>query len=143
MNRLGKHLAIWGSFLQLGIVVSFIQMDRAMNAFDPSDTATLTEMTSLMATSGRASLIGLLAAAIGGLLLMGALFGCHYRAPWLHSILCGSTLFWLFAALPVGIMMLAYVICDRESFRPSPEGEAGADVTGVLSHGGTEARRED
>ncbi len=147
MNRLGKHLAIWGSLLQLGIVagivVSFIQMDRAMKALNPSDTASLTAAIGAMATSSRASTVGLLTALIGGLLLMGALFGCHYRAPWLHSVLCASTLFWLFAAFPVGLMMLAYVICDRKSFRPSPKGEAGADPTEVLSHGVAEAQRED
>jgi hypothetical protein len=63
VQRLGIHLAIWGSVLQLGIVVGFVmmfvQMGRAMSLLNPSEPFQLPEVATAIEISFRASSVGL------------------------------------------------------------------------------------
>ncbi len=120
MNRLGKILAIVGTLLQSGIVVGFvvtlIQMGRAMSVLDPSEPMPRPEVAAALQISFRVVGIGLIMGFAGGLFTLAALFGCRYRAPWLHSVLCVLSIFWLVTSPLVGLAMIAYLVLDRKSF---------------------------
>jgi hypothetical protein len=125
VQRLGKHLAIWGSLLQLGIgvgfVVTFVQMGRAMSLLNPSEATQPPEVAAAIETTFQVFAVAFSAAIAGGFFVLAALFGCHYRAPWFYSVLWILSLFWLISSPLLGLVMIAYLILDGKSFsRPVP-----------------------
>jgi len=119
----GRKLALWGAWLQLGLVFGLfgtvIGMIRAFSVIEsegPGDAELLAEYISLALTS---TAIGMIPALIGLVLLLVALFSSKYRAPWffwfmaIYSVL--NPLFF-----PIGIIVLVHIIPRKEEFRCDP-----------------------
>lgn len=137
MYRLGRHLAIWGSVLQLGLlagpavtVVLMIQTfaDIAQSSgTDPSDLAPGV-LSALMGT-----VVGLAVSCVGFVGMAIAVLVCKYRTPWLHSVLWAVAVLWLFSALPLGLaLMVGLAAAGRRAFQPS-EQRTDAPETSVVS----------
>ena len=118
-NDIGRTLALWGTILQSGFLIGLagtvIGMVRAFNSMDRVSDADLAAAISLALHS---TIVGCIMSAIGAILLLVALFGMKYRAPWFRTALWLVSAFWLLDApywtVPGVIVMIYLATHDKE-----------------------------
>ena len=128
----GRTIALWGAWLQLGLVfgiggtmVGMINAFGRMTTDQPGDAELLANDISFALVT---TAIGLIPASVGLVLLGIALFGMRYRAPWffwlliIYSGLCAL-------AFPVGtiigVAMIIYLIWIKHEFLEKKGGPSG------------------
>ena len=91
MNQKGKKLAIWGLALQLGLVVgpigTIIGMIQSFGRLPTSETAPAAAVATDISIALHSTVAGLVVALVGDILILVALFGVRYRAPWFRTAL--------------------------------------------------------
>jgi len=121
---MGKQLAIWGTVLQSGMLVGLagtvIGMVRAFAKLSKQgDASTQDALARDISLALYAHAGGLLVAAVGIILLLVALWGVKYRAPWFRIALWILAVLWLFS-FPIGtilaIVVMIYLSNHREEF---------------------------
>ena len=123
MNQKGKQLAIWGVILQPGTVVglvgTLIGMLRALRKLAQGDPAQTEALATDISTALYATVVGSTLALIGTVLILVALFGLRYRAPWFHVALWILAVLWLLC-FPIGtilgIVIIVYLAKNRDEF---------------------------
>lgn len=99
MNQKGRQLAIGGVVLQLGTVVgligTIIGMVRAFGRLAEPETAQPSALATDISIALYATAAGSVVALVGIILILVALFGVRYRAPWFRTVLCILSIPWL------------------------------------------------
>ncbi len=129
MNQKGKQLAIWGVALQLGTVVgligTIIGMVQAFGRLATSETAQAAALANDISIALYSTVAGLVVALVGDILILVALFGVRYRAPWFRTALWVLSILWLIR-FPIGtilaIVVMVYLVNHKKEFT---EPEAG------------------
>jgi hypothetical protein len=126
MNQRGKWPAVVGVVLQAGpfagLAGTVIGMLRAFEelrtASGEPDAAALSAhiQFALVATA-----IGLLFAFVGAVLILVALWGTRYRAPWFYGALWVVSVFWLLnfpIGTVLGVLVMVWLANHRREFMP-------------------------
>jgi len=141
MNQKGKQLAIWGIALQLGTVVgligTIIGMVRAFSRLAESETAQTAALAYDISIALYTTAAGSVVALVGIILILVALFGARYRAPWFQTVLWILSILWLLS-FPIGtilgIVVIVYLVNHRTEFtdrdRSSPSRGRPSHPTG-------------
>ena len=115
----GRKWALWGAWLQVGAVIGLIwTVVGIISSFHkvlPSGAALANEISMLLVPS----MVGMIAASIGGIFLAVALFGKKYRAPWFFwfLIVYGVLLAMDFPkGTFLGGTLCIYLICKKNEF---------------------------
>lgn len=137
MQRLGKHLAIWGSVLQVGNVVgpamTAVGMIRAFSLLGEAGDVDPDYLAASIMNAVLSTAVGLVVSLVGFVLIMIALFACKYRAGWLHSVMWLVAILWIYCAPPLGLaLMVCLVVAGRRSFQP-PESSSDEPAPGEPS----------
>ena len=122
MNQKGKNIAIWGIALQLGTVVGLIGtivgMVRAFRLAE-SETAQPAALANDISIAVYTTAAGSLVALVGIILILVALFGARYRAPWFRTVLWVLSVLWLLS-FPIGtgfgICVMVYLVTHNAEF---------------------------
>ena len=132
MNSKGKKLAVIGTALQLGPVFGLTGTAIGMlSAFRTMDSDGSTHSEAMAGDIGFALIttaIGLVSALTGFILILIALFGSKYRAPWFFWFLTVWSVLWMFnfpAGTFLGIGLLIYLITHQKEFKKKTEPEVG------------------
>jgi hypothetical protein len=121
MSQKGKQLAIWGAAMQLGTLVGLIGtitgIVRAFGHMTESEMAeaALAKYISIALYTAAGSLIAL----VGIALILVALFGARYRAPWFQKALWVFSVLWLLSypiGTILGIVAIVYLIKHKTEF---------------------------
>lgn len=132
MNQEGKNLAIWGIALQLGMVVgligTIIGMVRAIGRLVESETAQSAALANDISIALYTTAAGSVVALVGIILILVALFGTRYRAPWFRTVLWVLSILWLLS-FPIGtilgIIVMVYLVNHKAEFTErTPAGDA-------------------
>ena len=123
MNQKGKNIAIWGIALQLGTVVGLIGtivgMVRAFGRLAESETAQRAALANDISIAVYTTAAGSLVALVGIILILVALFGARYRAPWFRTVLWVLSVLWLLS-FPIGtgfgICVMVYLVTHNAEF---------------------------
>ena len=123
MNQKGKNIAIWGIALQLGTVVGLIGtivgMVRAFGRLAESETAQPAALANDISIAVYTTAAGSLVALVGIILILVALFGARYRAPWFRTVLWVLSVLWLLS-FPIGtgfgICVMVYLVTHNAEF---------------------------
>lgn len=125
----GRTLALWGAWLQLGLVFGLLGTVVGMiGTFSEISKEGITG--SPEALSGNISLaltttaIGIIPALIGMVFLLVALFSSKYRAPWFFwfmAIYAVLSLLGFPIGTVLGIVILVYIIPRKEEFKCEPD----------------------
>ena len=123
MNQKGKNIAIWGIALQLGTVVgligTIIGMVRAFGRLAESETAQPAALANDISIAVYTTAAGSLVALVGIILILVALFGARYRAPWFRTVLWVLSVLWLLS-FPIGtgfgICVMVYLVTHNAEF---------------------------
>jgi len=123
MNERGKQLAVWGIALQIGglvgLGITIVGVVRAFEDVSRSGAFSAAELASATAGELVPAVIGVLLSLTGAVLLLCALFGSRYRAPWFHTTMWILAVLWLFnvpVGTVLGIIVIAYLVKHREEF---------------------------
>jgi hypothetical protein len=131
MNQKGKNLAIWGIALQLGTVVglfgTIIGMVRAFGRLAESETAQPAALANDISIALYTTAAGSVVALVGIILILVALFGARYRAPWFRTVLWVLSILWLLS-FPIGtilgIIVMVYLVNHKAEFtEQTPAGD--------------------
>ncbi len=119
----GRKFALWGAWLQLGALIGLIyNVIGIVGAFqtisqgETTNAETLANEISMLLVP---SMVGMIAASIGGIFLAVALFGKKYRAPWFFwfLIVYGVLLAMDFPkGTFLGGALCIYLICKKNEF---------------------------
>ncbi len=123
MKEKGKKLAVCGIALQFGPIIGLlgttIGMIRAFRKISPQSTVQAEALAGDIGFALWATAIGLTLAVVGVPLIMIALFGLRYRAPWFYTTLIACCILWLFA-FPLGtilaICLINYLMNRKKEF---------------------------
>lgn len=123
MNQTGKQLAIWGVALQLGLVVGLIGtvigMIRAFDRLAESEAASPADLGQGISISLYSTVAGSAIAMVGLILILVALVGVRYRAPWFRTVLWILSVLWLLV-FPIGtifgIGVIVYLVNHKTEF---------------------------
>ena len=111
MYRLGKHLAIWGSVLQLGLlagpVVTVVSMIRTFTDVAHSGSTGPDNLASGISLALKGTVVGLTVSVIGFVAISIAVLVCEYRTPWLHSVLSFQFPSFWFSGMPQKVLRQA------------------------------------
>lgn len=137
MNQKGKNLAIWGVALQLGTVVgllgTIIGMVRAFGRLAQNQTTQPAALANDMGIVLYVTAVGSVVALVGIILILVALFGARYRAPWFLTALWVLSILWLLSSPPIGailgIVVIVYLVIHRSEFT-----EQGPDALPASTH---------
>ncbi len=129
MNQTGKTLAIWGVALQLGTVVGLlatvIGMVRAFGRSTEPETEQSAALVNDVSMAFYATAVGSVVALVGAILILVALLGVRYRAPWFLTVLWVLSILWLLS-FPVGtllgIAVIVYLVGHRTEFTEHMQG---------------------
>ena len=138
MNEKGKNLAIWGVALQLGTVVgligTIIGMLRAYVRLADPETAQPEALANDISIALYTTAAGSLVAMVGIILILVALIGVRYRAPWFRTVLWVLSILWLLSfpiGTVLGIVVITYLGNHKTEFTEqspaSDSGKAAAD----------------
>ena len=147
MNQKGKQLAVWGVVLQLGTVVgligTIIGMVRAFGRLAESETAQTAALANDISIALYTTAAGSVVALVGIIMILVALFGVRYRAPWFQTVLWILSILWLLS-FPIGtilgIVFIVYLVNHKTEFTEqctaSDSGKAAADGGPTGAHEG-------
>ena len=128
MNTKGRTLALTGAWLQLGPLFGLIGTVIGMiSAFQKMGAEGMGQPEALANDMGFALIttaIGLCFGIIGLILLLIALFGQKYRAPWFFWFLTIYSILWMFnfpVGTVLGICLLVFLITRKEEFKNKTE----------------------
>lgn len=135
MRSTGKVLAITGAVLQLGSVVgligSLIGMFSALRTMGAEGAGNAEALANDIGFALIATAIGLCIALIGLVFILLALFGAGYRAPWFFRFLAVLSSLWILSlswGTLIGIILLIYLILNKEQFLKQPDTERLPEV---------------
>ena len=123
MESRGKHLAIWGIVLQaaplVGISTTVVGMVRAFREIQTSDSTDAAALSGHIYLALIGTAVGLMLALVGAVLILIALWGTRYRAPWFYTALWVVSILWLLN-IPIGtilgIVVIVYLLNHRQEF---------------------------
>lgn len=123
MNTKGKQLAIWGIILQfgflIGVIGTIIGMWYAFSELYQSGQTNPETLAWYISYALYAEAAGLLISLVGAVLLLIALFGVKYRAPWFRTAMWIMSILWLLS-IPVGTILgtvvLIYLSKHKDEF---------------------------
>lgn len=129
MKTKGRKLALWGAWLQLGLVFGLlgtvIGMIGAFNTIEAEGDGSAEALANNISIALNTTAIGIIAGLIGIVLLLVALFSHRYRAPWFFWFMAIYSVLMLLA-FPIGtvfgIVVLVHIIPRKEEFRCDPGG---------------------
>lgn len=135
MNTIGKKLAITGAALQLGPILGLVGTIIGMiSAFLTMGSAGMEQPEALADDIGFALIttaIGLCVGIVGLILMLVALFGSKYRAPWFFWFLMVWSVLWMLN-IPVGTILgvglLIYLITHKAEFNNQTQSESEAPL---------------
>ena len=120
LSPIGKRLAIWGSLLQLSLVVGPMltvgAMFRTFHAIQTDVVVGPSDLASGISGALLFTAIGLAISLIGFVLLILAVFACGYRASWLLSLFWMLAVVWFLTMPPVGLLLLIWVASTGRQF---------------------------
>ncbi|MFZ4655289.1 MAG: MotA/TolQ/ExbB proton channel family protein [Methylococcaceae bacterium] len=123
MNQKGKKLAIWGLALQLGLVVgpigTIIGMIQSFGRLPTSETAQAAAVATDISIALHSTVAGLVVALVGDILILVALFGVRYRAPWFRTALWVLSILWLLIfpiCIILAIVVMVYLVNHKNEF---------------------------
>jgi len=139
MNQKGKQLAIWGLVLQLGTLVglvgTIICMARVFSNMADSETTQSPVLASEISMVLGPAVVGSVLGLIGIILILVALFGIRYRAPWFRTVLWVVSILWLMS-FPIGtilgIIVIIYLVRHQDEF--TERAPAGDGLRGCLNN---------
>jgi Biopolymer transport proteins len=127
MKTTGKHLAVCGLILQLGLLAGLLGTVLGMiKAFAElgNEILSVENLAACINIALYATTIGYGFAIIGGALLLIALCGAKYRAPWFKKAMWAIACFWI-CALPLGaiagIFLMIYLAKHKQEFAQQNE----------------------
>ena len=133
MTSKGKYLAILGLVLQVGWIIGIVgTIDVMLQAFPHLDDSSTEELASDIALALHATVIGIIIATAGNILLCVALFGVKYRALWFNTSMWIISIVWLLSGpiwLIPGIVAIIYLVNHKTEFTEQgvpPYGAQGA-----------------
>jgi len=116
-------MALWGAWLQLGLVFGFggtvIGMINAFEKIAENETGDPALLANDISFALITTAIGLIPALIGLVLLGIALFGRKYRAPWFFWFLIIYSGLWALGfpvGTIIGVAMIIYLIWNKDDF---------------------------
>ncbi len=123
MQRLGRHLAIWGCVLQMGLVVgpamTVAAMMRTFSLLGESGDVGPDYLATSIMNALTGTVVGLVVSLVGFVVIMIALFACKYRAGWLHSVMWLVAILWFCFAPPLGLaLMVSLAVAGKRAFLP-------------------------
>jgi hypothetical protein len=126
----GKQLAIWGLILQLGFVVgvggTVIGVMHAFSRMAADGTAQLSDVAPGISTALHSTVAGMLISMVGSVLLLIALLGAKFRAPWFYRTMWVFGILWLInvpIGTVVGIIVIVHLVKHKEEFTEPSTGE--------------------
>ena len=135
MTSKGKYLAILGLVLQVGWIIGIVGTIVVMlQAFPHLDDSSTEELASDIALALHATVIGIIIATAGNILLCVALFGVKYRALWFNTSMWIISIVWLLSGpiwLIPGIVAIIYLVNHKTEF--TEQAGAGYPPQGVGS----------
>jgi len=131
----GRAFALWGAWLQLGAVIGLLWTVVGMVRISQSEPATAGALANEISISLITTVIGMIPAFIGVILMAVALFGQKYRAQWF---------FWFLIVYGVlgavnypegtvfGCALIIYLIWKKDEFLASNSDQGGAGNAATL-----------
>ncbi len=123
MKEKGKKLAVCGIALQFGPVIGLlgttISMIRAFTKISTQGAGQTEALARDISFALCTTAIGMVLATIGVPLILIALFGFKYRAPWFYTTLIACCILWLFAfplGTVLGICLINYLMNRKKEF---------------------------
>ena len=135
----GRKFALWGAWLQLGAVIGLfwtvVGMVGAFQKISQSEPASAGALANELSISLITTVIGMIPAFIGVILMSVALFGKKYRAPWFFWYLIVYGVLWVMN-FPEGTVfggaLIIYLIWKKDEFLASNSEQGGADSAPTL-----------
>ena len=135
----GRKFALWGAWLQLGAVIGLlwtvVGMVGAFQKISQSEPASAGALANELSISLITTVIGMIPAFIGVILMSVALFGKKYRAPWFFWFLIVYGVLWAMN-FPEGTVfggaLIIYLIWKKDEFLASNSEQGGADSAPTL-----------
>lgn len=123
MNTNAKQLAVWGIILQFGFMIgligTIIGMLRVFAELSQSGQTNPEALAWHISYAFYAEAAGLLISLLGVILLLIALIGLKYRAPWFKTVMWILSILWLFS-IPIGtilgIVVMIYLSKHKDEF---------------------------
>lgn len=120
----GKNLAVIGTICSCGPLIGLIGTVVAMlSAFQTMENGNEGSPEALANDIGVhliSTTVGLFLGILGFVLILIALFGSKYRAPWFFGVLCALSVLWMIG-FPIGtiagIALLVYLIKHKSEFK--------------------------
>jgi hypothetical protein len=130
----GRAFALWGAWLQLGAVIGLLWTVVGMVRISQSEPASAGALANEISISLITTVIGMIPAFIGVILMAVALFGKKYRARWFFWFLIGYGVLWAVnypEGTVFGCASIIYLIWKKDEFlaRNSEQGGAGNAAT--------------
>jgi hypothetical protein len=135
----GRKFALWGAWLQLGAVIGLfwtvVGMVGAFQKISQSEPASAGALANEVSISLITTVIGMIPAFIGVILMSVALFGKKYRAPWFFWFLIVYGVLWAMN-FPEGTVfggtLIIYLIWKKDEFLASNSEQGGAGNAATL-----------
>ena len=135
----GRKFALWGAWLQLGAVIGLfwtvVGMVGAFQKISQSEPASAGALANELSISLITTVIGMIPAFIGVILMSVALFGKKYRAPWFFWYLIVYGVLWVMN-FPEGTVfggaLIIYLIWKKDAFLASNSEQGGAGNAATL-----------
>ena len=135
----GRKFALWGAWLQLGAVIGLfwtvVGMVGAFQKISQSEPASAGALANELSISLITTVIGMIPAFIGVILMSVALFGKKYRAPWFFWYLIVYGVLWVMN-FPEGTVfggaLIIYLIWKKDEFLASNSEQGGAGNAATL-----------
>ena len=135
----GRAFALWGAWLQLGAVIGLfwtvVGMVGAFQKISQSEPASAGALANELSISLITTVIGMIPAFIGVILMAVALFGKKYRAPWFFWFLIGYGVLWAVnypEGTVFGCALIIYLIWKKDEFLASNSDQGGAGNAATL-----------
>ena len=136
MNRKnGKAFALWGAWLQLGAVIGLLWTVVGMARISQSEPARAGALANEISISLITTVIGMIPAFIGVILMAVALFGKKFRAPWFFWFLIGYGVLWAVnypEGTVFGCALIIYLIWKKDEFLASNSEQGGTGNAATL-----------
>ena len=129
----GRKFALWGAWLQLGAVIGLlwtvVGMVGAFQKISQSEPASAGALANEISIALITTVIGMIPAFIGVILMAVALFGKKYRAPWFFWFLIVYGVLWAMnfpEGTVFGGLLIIYLIWKKDEFLASNSEQGGA-----------------